>query len=204
MKAFQITLMVFSLFLSFISCKEDEKEKFIVEMEKKNALAFEKINNAWKIAIPPVSQEVNVEISKWKQWNAFEQDLKQKPKASVSAFKLKVESLVKKSDSLDLTVPTQFNKPQIRSRIIAMKTKIQALDTYFSLDIIPQDKVDVLIKDLNKELIAFYSQCQELVLKSKIPFEVGEKEMISALDTTRNAKNMNFDELEKLELQDKK
>jgi hypothetical protein len=173
-------------------------------MEKKNALAFEKINNAWKISIPPVSQEVHAQISKWKQWNTFEQDLKQKPKATISAFKLKVESLVKKSDSLDLTVPTQFNKPQIRSRIIAIKTKIQALETYFSLDIIPQDKVDLLIKDLNKELNAFYSQCQELVLKSKIPFEVGEKEMISALDTTRNAKNMDFDELEKLELQDKK
>lgn len=204
MKVFQITLLVCTLFFSFTSCKEDENEKLIVEMEKKNAIAFNKINDAWKITFPPVSQEVQFEISKWKQWNVFEQDLKQKPKTSISAFKLKVESLAKKSDSLDLTVPTRFNKPQVRSRIIAMKTKIQALDTYFSLDIIPQDKVDVLIKEINKELIAFYSQCQELVVKSKIPFEVGEKEMISALDTTRNAKNMDFDELEKLELEDKK
>lgn len=166
-------------------------------------MAFEKINKSWNIIIPAQSPEVQLEISKWKEWQSFEQDLKQKPKASISAFKLKVESLAKKSDSLHLSVPYQFNKPQVRSRIIAMQTKIQALDTYFSLDIVPQDKVEPLIREINKELIAFYNQCNEIVIKNRIPFEVGEKEMISALDTTRNAKTMDFDELEKIEVQEK-
>ena len=49
---------------------------------------------------------------------------------------------------------------------------------------------------INKEISAFYAQCEEIVIKKSIPLELGEKEMISALDTTRNAKNVNFDELE--------
>lgn len=203
MKLLKILGLSFALFFTLLSCKEEDNDKLMVEMEKKNALAFEKINKSWNIIIPAQSPEVQSEISKWKEWQSFEQDLKQKPKASISAFKLKVESLAKKSDSLHLSVPYQFNKPQVRSRIIAMQTKIQALDTYFSLDIVPQDKVEPLIREINKELIAFYNQCNEIVIKNRIPFEVGEKEMISALDTTRNAKTMDFDELEKIEVQEK-
>jgi len=193
----------FALFFTLLSCKEEDNDKLMVEMEKKNALAFEKINKSWNIIIPAQSPEVQSEISKWKEWQSFEQDLKQKPKASISAFKLKVEALQKKSDSLHLFVPAKFNEPQVRSRIIAMQTKLQALDTYFSLDIVPQDKVERLIKELNQEIIAFYSQCEELIIKNKIPVEDGEKQLINALDTTRHAKNMDFDELERKQIQDK-
>ena len=71
-------------------------------------------------------------------------------------------------------MPAKFNEPQVRSRIIAMQTKLQALDTYFSLDIVPQDKVERLIKELNQEIMAFYSQCEELIIKNKIPVEDGK------------------------------
>ena len=196
-------LLVFLIFFGFFSCKEEKQDQLIVEMEKKNAMAFEKISKAWVINIPPQSPEVQMEISKWKEWQSFEQDLKQKPKASISAFKLKVEALQKKSDSLHLFVPAKFNEPQVRSRIIAMQTKLQALDTYFSLDIVPQDKVERLIRELNQEILAFYSQCEELIIKNKIPVEDGEKELINALDTTRHAKNMDFDEFERKQIQDK-
>ncbi|WP_396187842.1 hypothetical protein [Flavobacterium sp.] len=196
-------LLLFLIFFGFFSCKEEKQDQLIVEMEKKNAMAFEKISKAWVINIPPQSPEVKMEISKWKEWQSFEQDLKQKPKASISAFKLKVEALQKKSDSLHLFVPAKFNEPQVRSRIIAMQTKLQALDTYFSLDIVPQDKVERLIRELNQEIMAFYSQCEELIIKNKIPVEDGEKELINALDTTRHAKNMDFDEFERKQIQDK-
>ena len=186
------------------SCKEEKQDQLIVEMEKKNAMAFEKISKAWVINIPPQSPEVQMEISKWKEWQSFEQEVKQKPKATISAFKLKVQNLAKKSDSLHLSVPPLFNVPQVRSRLVAMQTKIEALDTYFSLDVLPKEKVQTLILAINKEINAFYAQCEEVVIKNNIPLEIGEKEMISALDTTRNAKNVDFDELEKQEVKIKK
>ena len=63
--------------------------------------------------------------------------------------------MVSKSDSLHLTVPGRFNQPQVRSRIVALQTKILALDTYFSLDIVPHEKAKDLIAAINKEINCF-------------------------------------------------
>lgn len=190
--------------LLFLACKQEDEKQLLVEMEQKNALVFAQVNKAWTLTIPVATPTVQMELNKWKEWQSFEQELKQKPQASISAFKLKVQNLAKKSDSLHLSVPALLNKPQVRSRLVAMQTKIQALDTYFSLDVLPKEKVETLILAINKEIVAFYAQCEEIVIKNNIPLELGEKEMINALDTTRNAKNVNFDELEKQEVKKKK
>ncbi|WP_143055609.1 hypothetical protein [Flavobacterium terrigena] len=172
-------------------------------MEKKNRESFDQINKAWLLNIPNASVEVSSVLNQWKEWQSFEQEIKQKPKSSISAFKQKVLNLVSKSDSLHLSVPSRFNKPQVRSRIVALQTKILALDTYFSLDIVPHEKVEDLIKAINKEMTAFYMQCEEIVVKSRIPTEIGEPRIISVSDTTRNAKAINFDDLEQKEILEK-
>ena len=68
----------------------------------------------------------------------------------------------------------------------------------------PHDKVQNLIAAINKELNAFYMQCEEIVIKNRIPTEIGEPKIISISDTTRNAKVINFDDLEQKEIQKKK
>lgn len=203
-RTFKNSLFVLIVFV-FFACKQDvNQQQLMIEMEQKNALTFQQVNKAWTLAIPSASPNVQMELNKWKEWQSFEQELKQKPKATISAFKLKVQNLAKKSDSLHLSVPPLFNVPQVRSRLVVMQTKIEALDTYFSLDVLPKEKVQTLILAINKEINAFYAQCEEVVIKNNIPLEIGEKEMISALDTTRNAKNVDFDELEKQEVKTKK
>ena len=198
-----LILSIFSSFL-FFSCKDENEQQLLVEkMEKKNRESFEQINKAWLLNIPNASVEVSSVLNQWKEWQSFEQEIKQKPKSSISAFKQKVLNLVSKSDSLHLSVPPRFNKPQVRSRIVALQTKILALDTYFSLDIVPHDKVEDLIKAINKEMTAFYMQCEEIVVKSRIPTEIGEPRIISVSDTTRNAKAINFDDLEQKEILEK-
>jgi len=204
MKFFKILLLsIFSSFLLF-SCKDEEKQALlIVKMEKKNRESFDQINKAWLLNIPNASLEVSSVLNQWKDWKNFEQEIKQKPQSSISAFKQKVLNLVSKSDSLHLNVPQRFNEPQVRSRIVALQTKILALDTYFSLDIVPHEKVEDLIKAINKEMTAFYMQCEEIVVKSRIPTEIGEPKIISVSDTTRNAKAINFDDLEQKEILEK-
>ncbi|CAM4319796.1 hypothetical protein FLTE109939_05215 [Flavobacterium terrigena] len=198
-----LILSVFSGFL-FFSCKDNEEQLLLVQkMEKKNRESFDQINKAWLLNIPNASVEVSSVLNQWKEWQSFEQEIKQKPKSSISAFKQKVLNLVSKSDSLHLSVPSRFNKPQVRSRIVALQTKILALDTYFSLDIVPHEKVEDLIKAINKEMTAFYMQCEEIVVKSRIPTEIGEPRIISVSDTTRNAKAINFDDLEQKEILEK-
>lgn len=198
-----IVVSIFSSILLF-SCKDEDQQKLLIEkMEKKNRESFEQINKAWILNIPPSSPEVSAALSNWKDWQSFAQEIKQKPKTSISAFKLKVKNLVSKSDSLHLTVPGRFNQPQVRSRIVAMQTKILALETYFSLDVVPHEKAKDLITAINKEIKAFYMQCEEIVVKSKIPTEIGEPDIIRIKDTTRNAKAVNFDELEQKEILEK-
>lgn len=188
----------------FFSCKDEDEQKLLIEkMEKRNRESFEQINQAWIINVPNASPEVTAVLSNWKDWQSFAQEIKQKPKTSISAFKLKVQNLVSKSDSLHLTVPGRFNQPQVRSRIVALQTKILALETYFSLDVVPHEKAKDLIAAINKEINAFYMQCEEIVVKSRIPTEIGEPAIVSIKDTTRNAKSINFDELEKKEILDK-
>ena len=199
-------LLVCTLFsaIFLFSCKNENDQTLLIQkMEKKRMASFNQIDKAWVLTIPASSPEVNVVLNQWKDWQSFEQEIKQKPKSSISAFKLKVLNLVSKSDSLHLNVPTRFNLPQVRSRIVALQTKILALDTYFSLDIVPEDKVQDLIAAINKEIIAFHMQCEEIIVKSRIPTEIGEPIIINISDTTRNAKMINFDDLEQKEIIEK-
>lgn len=204
MNFFKILILSVFSSLFFFSCKDKDEQILLVQkMEKKNRESFEQINKAWLLNIPNASMEVSSVLNQWKEWQSFEQEIKQKPKSSISAFKQKVLNLVSKSDSLHLNVPSRFDKPQVRSRIVALQTKILALDTYFSLDIVPHEKVENLIKAINKEMTAFHMQCEEIVVKSRIPTEIGEPRIISVSDTTRNAKAINFDDLEQKEILEK-
>ena len=200
-------LLILSVFSSilFFSCKQNDEQVVLVEkMEKKNRESFEQINKAWQLNISVTSPEVRGVLNQWQDWKNFEEELQQKPKSSISAFKQKVLNLVTKSTTLHTNVPANFNIPQVRSRIVALQTKILALDTYFSLDVVPHEKVQNLIAAINKELNAFYMQCEEIVIKNRIPTEIGEPKIISISDTTRNAKVVNFDDLEQKEISKKK
>ena len=74
-----------------------------------------------------------------------------------------------------------------------MDTKIKSLDTYIHLQDIPDKKVLNLISEINEEIKGVYTQMDEVVIKKAIPKEIGEEEMLKALDTTRNA---NFDKMQ--------
>ena len=196
-------VLIFFVLTLLVSCQNENQDKLIIEKERKQNITVNNLSKIWDFQFPIVSQEVESEVGKWKDWNSFKQELKNKPQTSISAFKVKVVALAKKVDSLHLGIPSKFNQPQVRSRIVAMQTKIQSLETWFELDVIPQQKVVNIVKDINTEIKAFYSQCEEIVVKSKIPKEIGETEMLKALDTARNAKNINIDELEFKETQNK-
>ena len=69
-----------------------------------------------------------------------------------------------------------------------------------NLRVIPEQRIAKLIPEINEEIKGLYKQWDEIIIKKAIPKEIGEELMLQALDTTRNARSMNFDELEKKEL----
>src|SRR5690606_18186881 len=90
---------------------------------------------------------------------------------------------------LQETIPQAYNRPEVRSRVTALITKINALNLYMNLNDIPEEKVLQNIKEVNDELASLSRQLEETKIKDAIPFEQGEADMLKLLDTSRAIPN---------------
>ncbi|UUC46421.1 hypothetical protein [Flavobacterium cerinum] len=192
MKYLVPVLAVFSLFLFSCNNKEERETEYKKSLQQRDSI-FAVINANWKFDIPGVNPKVQSRIQNWEEWRQFKQELGQKPKSTLNAFKLKTINLVKKSDSLTNNIPIIFNTPAVKSRLSTLNTKIKSLETFISLDYIPTQKVIALIHDVSEEVISVQDQMAEIIYKMEIPKEIGETEMLQALDTVRRAR-ANFSE----------
>ena len=184
MKSF-FTILLGVLF-SLVSCKDDSQqhEIEITRAKKEKELVFNNVNKAWnfnKRNLTPESQSI---ASNWNEWRLFTDELYQKPKSTIGAFQRKTKSLVSKTDALQSTIPPKLDKTQIRSRLSALITKVKALNTFISLDRIPEKKVLNLVSDLNLEVNAFQDQIEEIVRRGQIKMEEGEADMIKRVGGT--------------------
>ena len=178
-----LSLFLLSMVL-FTGCKEDDKthEMQIAKALKEKELVFSTINKTWNFAPRPLIPEAQTITNNWSDWRLFTSELYQKPKGTIGAFQRKTKSLVQKVDILNNTIPEKISKPQIKSRLMAIITKVKALHTFINLDRIPEKKVVILITDLNVELMAFQDQIEEIVRRSHIQKEEGEQEMLNSLN----------------------
>lgn len=178
MKSFLAVLS--SLIFVVFSCKNDSEqhEIEITRAKKEKELVFNNINKAWNFnrrKLTPASQSI---ASNWNEWRLFTDELYQKPKGTIGAFKRKTTSLVSKTEVLQTTIPEKLNKRQTKSRLATLITKVKALHMFINLDRIPEKKVLQLVRDLNLEVNAFQDQIEETVRRSQIQLEEGEAEMI--------------------------
>lgn len=185
----------FSLVFILNSCKNDT-EKRLVETQrdaKKKELIFENINKGWVFNANPINETSRSATLGWNEWRLFLAELEQKPKKTIGAFQKKSAELSKKVMTLNNFIPEQFNKPQIRARISTLTTKVRMLDLFIHLNDIPDQKVLILVGEINTELTSLQNQMDKLVQKSKIPLEEGESDLIKMLDTTRAIPNVKPD-----------
>ncbi|MCU4187754.1 hypothetical protein M9Q43_01080 [Flavobacterium sp. HXWNR29] len=198
MKGFIATILV--LALGLMACENDSQQQLEAQkIAKKNEAVFKNISKMWQFNFPNARPEVKSILNGWNEWRQFEIELSQKPKSTLSAFKMKIKNVSSKADTLVISIPLEYNKPQILSRITTLNTKLKSLETFMNLEVIPQQKVAKLIPEINEEISGLYNQWNEIVIKKAIPKEIGEELMLQALDTTRNAKKIDFDELERKE-----
>jgi len=192
--------MLFSIVVLF-SCQDDsnKRQQDIARNDKKNEQIFSKIDKAWDFTIAPSSPTVQNLAGNWTEWRLFKNELEQKPKSSIGAFKQKARTLSKKVTELNSNIPSVFDKPEIRSRLMTLGTKIKSLDLYINLDYIPQEKVLKLIPEVNYELASLQGQMEKIVKKSQIRLEEGEAEMIRSLGRDSLARPV-----QKIPSQDKK
>jgi uncharacterized lipoprotein len=180
----KIKLLLVSVFLVLVSCKDDnetQRQIEIVKFNKEKELVFASLNKNWNFqqqSLTPESQNIATD---WNEWRLFTNELSQKPKGTIGAFQRKSKALVQKAEVLLKTIPEKINKPQFRSRLMAIVTKVKALNTFINLDQIPQKRVLTLVADLNIEVKAFQDQIEEVVRRSHIQLEEGEGEMIQQI-----------------------
>ena len=180
-----------SLILVLFSCKNEDQKRIAEnrkEVQRKEVI-LSNIQKGWIFYDTPVTEASENSLSSWNEWRIFLAELAQKPKKTITAFQQKSKSLTKKVMALTVQIPVQYDKPQIRSRIGALITKVQMLDLYIHLDNIPYKKVTQLVAEINLELVSLQRQMDKIVEKGKIPVEEGESDMLKMMDTARAIHN---------------
>lgn len=181
--------MFFSLVLLF-SCRDEEAQrKAALKDAQKKEQIFANINNGWNFTPSSLTPQAQGSLNNWNEMRLFLQELTQKPKSSIGAFQKKSKELSKKAIELNNNIPNVFNKPEIKSRISVLTTKINSINLYINLQEVPDQKVVALVRDVNEELSALYRQMDEIVRKNNIPKEEGESDMLRMLDTARAIPN---------------
>jgi hypothetical protein len=186
--------IVFLSLISFLalSCQEDAAQRKIEQEReaKKNDAIFNNINRGWIFDIVPLESTTQSKINNWNEWRTFLNEINQKPKSSISAFQKKAKVLSSKVVELNNNIPVEFNKPQIKARIAVVTTKVKSLDLYINLSAIQDKKVVKLVSEINREIEYLQLQLEEIVIRSQIPKEEGEPDLIRMKDTTRAIPNL--------------
>jgi hypothetical protein len=181
----------FSLIFLLLSCKDDNQKR-IAENEKeiqRREIIFTNVQKGWVFYDTPVTEASENSVATWSEWRIFLAELAQKPKKTIGAFQQKSKSLTKKAMALNDNIPFEFSKPQIKSRISTLITKVQMLDLFLNLDNIPDKKVTQLVAEINLELVSLQRQMDKIVDKSNIPVEEGESDLLKMMDTSRAIPN---------------
>lgn len=179
------------LIILLSSCKNDDQKR-IAENEKdaqKKEVIFSNIDKGWVFYDTPINTTSEASMATWNEFRLFLAELAIKPKKTIGAFQQKSTAISKKVMALNENIPYQFDKPQIKSRISTLITKVRLLDLYIHLDDIPDKKVIHLIAEVNNELSSLQRQMDKITEKSKIPVEAGESELMKMMDASRAIPN---------------
>lgn len=184
----RITQIIVFLVLFLTSCKEDKQallEAQQRESQRVEALVAE-LQAKWKFTLPDYTPEQQAFFQDWGQWFVLLSELKQTPQGSLKAFQDKASNLSLKVSDVTESIPVSLQRPELKSRFTVLRTKINALDLFVSLDQVPMEKVNICIVEINEQLVAIQAQVQEYILRTSIPMEEGERQMIERMrDTTR-------------------
>lgn len=188
-------VQLFMVFFVVYSCKNEDEIRLAENLKdtQKKELIFANINKGWIFNANPINATAQKNTLSWNEWRLFLRELAQKPKKNISAFQKKATELSKKAMVLNENIPETFNTPQIKARIATLITKVKLLDLFIHLNTIPDQKVILLVTQINEELVSLQMQMDKIVQKSLIPLEEGESDLLKMLDTARAIPNVKPD-----------
>ena len=177
--------------ITTLSCNDNDEKRQAETLKdaQKQEVIFNTISKGWNFLIFILTPSSQTILNNWNEWRLFLDELGVKPKSTIGAFQKKAKALSKRASDLNANIPYTFNKPEVKSRIAVLVTKINAINLFINLDDIPAQKVVSLVADVNEELHSLTRQMDEIIRKNAIPKEEGESDMIRMLDTARAIPN---------------
>lgn len=178
-------------FVLIISCKNNNEIRIAENLKdsKKREVIFANINKGWVFNTQHSNATSQNLATNWTEWRIFLDELSKKPKSTIGAFQQKAKNLSKKALDLKINIPSQFNGPAIKARITVLITKVNSLDLYINLNPIPDEKVILLVTDINEQIKSLQLQMDEITRRSQVQTEEGESDLIKMMDTTRAIPN---------------
>lgn len=184
-------ISLFLLLIALSSCQDDaaKREAEMAKENQKREAVFKTVEQNWQFPLRPLNPKAQAIAGGWNEWRLFLSELSQKPKSSIGAFQKKSKALTLRVNALN-NPPPLFNRPEIKSRIVALTTMVRSLDLFINLENIPADKVSLRIQEINATLTSLELQMEEIAAAQDVKLERGESEMIRMLDTTRAIPNV--------------
>lgn len=170
-------------FLFSMSCQKKEQIVRPDDSISKQNNMFGELSKMWIFEPKALTPEAQNYLNEWEEWRVFNEEIKNKPVATVSAFQLKSKQLTEKVLALENNLPAFYQKSEIISRLKVFLTHFQSLDMYLHLNDIPVKKVKYYLTEINKTWQSLADKMNELQYKSVIPKEEGEALMMMQNDT---------------------
>ncbi|WP_294823816.1 hypothetical protein [uncultured Flavobacterium sp.] len=182
-------LLVLLFSATILSCEDEQRDRAAEtkKIEKQNDSIVKALAKNWKFTIPVPTGKVQQQMGNWGEWEQLKSELVQKPAGDLGTYRQKTKDLVRKAELARNTIPTAFRKPQVASRFDVLVTKIKSLHTFVSVDPVSPKKVFEIMGSINYEAASIFNQFDEMIRIKEIPKEIGEDEMLRALDTVRLA-----------------
>jgi len=112
-------------------------------------------------------------------------ELSQAPTLRIDNFREKAILLTQLSFDAESQLPFSYQKPAMKARMSALRTRVTMLNQYLRLNPLPLKEIKETIQEINNEIGSILSEANEWEVKQRIPMEEGESDMMQMRDTTR-------------------
>lgn len=170
------------------SCREKEGPDRLVVQQQADAKMDELLRELTKNWQFPNIQEARSSGSTqqpWPAWQNFLRELSQAPALRIDNFREKAILLTRLSYEAEFQLPYSYQKPAMKARMSALRTRVTMLNQYLRLNPLPIKEIKETIQEINAEIGSIVSEANEWEVKQRIPVEEGESDMRQMKDTTR-------------------
>jgi len=170
------------------SCREKEgPDRLIVQQQadaKMDELLRELAKN-WRFSNIQAARSSGAKQQPWPAWQNFLRELSQAPTLRIDNFREKAILLTQLSFDAESQLPFSYQKPAMKARMSALRTRVTMLNQYLRLNPLPLKEIKETIQEINNEIGSILSEANEWEVKQRIPMEEGESDMMQMRDTTR-------------------